>query len=53
MTRASEPRRPRGGSIDITVGAYVQRLGLHYVVIAWDEHAAGCTIYYDFFESFH
>jgi hypothetical protein len=38
------------GTVCITVGADVQKLGLHYVVIAWDEHAAGCILYYDFFE---
>lgn len=38
------------GTVCITVGADVQKLGLHYVAIVWDEHAAGWIIDYDFFE---
>lgn len=38
------------GMVAITIGADIQKLGLHYVVIAWDERGAGCVIDYDFFE---
>lgn len=38
------------GTVAITIGADIQKLGLHYVVIAWDEHGVGCIIDYDFFE---
>jgi hypothetical protein len=38
------------GTVAITIGADVKKLGLHWVAIAWDERGVGCIIYYDFFE---
>lgn len=45
-----EKREVPEGTVCITVGGDVQKLGLHYVAIAWSEEAAGCLIDYDFFE---
>ena len=38
--------------MSITIGADVKKLGLHWVAVAADEHAAACVIHYDFFEFF-
>lgn len=45
-----ERRHVPEGTVAVTIGADVQKLGLHYVVIAWDEAGVGCIIDYDFFE---
>lgn len=38
------------GTVCVTIGGDVQKLGLHYVIAAWDEHGSGCILHYDFFE---
>jgi hypothetical protein len=38
------------GTVCITIGGDVQKLGLHWVAIAWNERGAGTIIAYDFFE---
>lgn len=38
------------GTVLLTLGADVQKAGLHWTAIAWNEEAAGCIIDYDFFE---
>lgn len=45
-----EKRFVPDGTVCITVGSDVQKLGLHWVAIAWNELAAGCIVDYDFFE---
>lgn len=45
-----ERRHVPAGTVAITIGGDVQKLGLHYVVIAWDDRGVGCIIDYDFFE---
>ncbi|WP_425614210.1 terminase gpA endonuclease subunit [Anatilimnocola sp. NA78] len=44
-----EKREAPDETICITVGGDVQKLGLHWVAIAWNEHGAGSIIDYDFF----
>ncbi len=38
------------GTVCLTRAGDVQKLGLHWVAIAWNEHAVGCIVDYDFFE---
>jgi hypothetical protein len=38
------------GTVAITIGADVQKLGLHWVAIAWQPNGAGFVIDYDFWE---
>lgn len=45
-----EKREVPEGTVCITVGGDVKKLGTHYTAIAWNEHAVGCIIEYDFFE---
>ncbi len=44
-----EKREAPDETICITVGGDVQKLGLHWVAIAWNEQGAGSIIDYDFF----
>src|SRR5690606_8875411 len=37
------------GTVCITIGGDVQKLGIHWVAIAWNEHGAGCIVDYDFY----
>lgn len=45
-----ERRMVPEGTIYLTAGGDVRKLGLHYVVVAWNEQAIGVIIDYDFYE---
>jgi hypothetical protein len=45
-----EKRQVPEETVCITVGGDVQKLGLHWVAIAWNEFGAGAIVDYDFFE---